>query len=323
MLRGLLFSVLMVLGACQLAGAGPAGQIQPKFFELQVEHQALRMAYRDLAPTAAPNGRTVVLLHGKNFSGFYWERVMTMLAAQGFRVIAPDQLGFGASSRPELHYSFHQMAGTTRALLDSLGITEIRLVGHSMGGMVAVRFALLYPEMVKQLVLENPIGLEDYRLLAPYVPLDEQVRRERAATYEAYKNYQKGYYTAWKPEYEAYVQDQAAILTSGEFPRAALASALTYAMIYEQPVVYELPKLAMPTLLIIGQADRTAVGKAQMAPAQRAVAGNYPELGRRTRDAIPHATLVPVANVGHICHIENPGAFDAALLGFLQPPVPD
>lgn len=300
------------------AGVSPA--LYPvKTFALEVERQPLRMAYRDLAPTGAPNGKTVVLFHGKNFSGFYWERVMGLLAANGFRVIVPDQLGFGASSRPDIHYSFHQLAANTKALLDALGIKEIRLVGHSMGGMLAVRFALLYPDCVKQLILENPIGLEDYRMLVPYVSPDQQFQKEMAATVTSMREYQKTYYTAWKPEYEAYVQDQAAILASPEYPRAALASALTYAMIYEQPVVHELAGLTMPTLLIIGQADRTVVGKALMAPDRKALAGQYPQLGWKTRAAIPHAILVEVPEAGHIPHLEAPAAFDKALLGFVGP----
>ena len=113
--------------------------------------------------------------------------------------------------------------------------------------------------------------------------------------------------------------NQAAILADGEFPRAALAAALTYAMIYEQPVVYELPRLAPRTLLIIGQADRTALGKAQMAPAVRALAGDYPRLGRATRDAIPHADLLELPGVGHIPHVQAPAAFDRAVLAFLKP----
>ena len=73
------------------------------FFQLQVEKQDLRMAYRDVPPTGAANGKCVLLLHGKNFSGFYWESTIEFLAQQGYRVIAPDQLGFGASSRPDIH----------------------------------------------------------------------------------------------------------------------------------------------------------------------------------------------------------------------------
>ena len=310
-----ILALLLLLGTgAGLAGAAP----QPRFFPLRVENQDLRMAYRDLAPTGKANGQTVLLLHGKNFSGFYWERVMGVLAGAGYRVIAPDQLGFGRSSRPDLHYSFHLLAANTRALLDALGVGPVQVVAHSMGGMLAVRFALMYPERVAGLVLENPIGLEDYRPLTPYAPLEQLLARELAATEGSMRDYQKTYYPEWKPEYEPLVADQAAILASGEFPRAALAAALTYAMIYEQPVVYELPKLAPRTLLIIGQADRTALGKAQMTPAVRAAAGDYPRLGRATRDAIPHATLVELPGVGHIPHVQAPEAYDRALLAFLQ-----
>ena len=145
--------------------AQPTQALHPKysvqFFHLQVENQDLRMAYRDVQPTGAANGKAVLLLHGKNFSGFYWEPTIEFLAQQGYRVIAPDQLGFGASSRPDIHYSFHQMAQNTKALLDHLGLKQVDVIAHSMGGMLGVRFTLLFPETVERLVLENPIGLEE------------------------------------------------------------------------------------------------------------------------------------------------------------------
>ena len=155
-----------------------------QFFRLQVENQDLRMAYRDVQPTGASNEKVVLLLHGKNFSGFYWEPTIEFLAQQGYRVIAPDQLGFGASSRPDIHYSFYQMAQNTKALLDHLGIQQIDVIAHSMGGMLGVRFTLMFPETVEKLVLENPIGLEDYRKLVPYIPLQQQYAAELIETYE-------------------------------------------------------------------------------------------------------------------------------------------
>ena len=238
-----------------------------QFFQLQVENQDLRMAYRDVPPAGSSNGKVVLLLHGKNFSGFYWEPTIDFLARQGYRVIAPDQLGFGASSRPDIHYSFHQMAQNTKALLDHLGIPQVDVIAHSMGGMLGMRFTLLFPETVEKLVLENPIGLEDYRKLVPSIPLQQQYAAELSQTYEKMRNYQKTYYPgAWKPEYEIYVQDQASVLATGEYPRDAWSSALTYEMIYEQPVVYELDEITRPTLLIIGQADRTVVGRAAGTP---------------------------------------------------------
>ena len=129
-----------------------------QFFQLAVENQDLRMAFRDVEPTGASNGKAVLLLHGKNFSGFYWEPTIEFLSQQGYRVIAPDQLGFGSSSRPDIHYSFHQMAQNTKALLDHLGIQQVDVIAHSMGGMLGVRFALLFPERVEKLVLETRSG---------------------------------------------------------------------------------------------------------------------------------------------------------------------
>jgi len=314
-------NILLVWVACLAAALGAQEAPRPayaiEFFPVQIERQDLRMAYCDVRPTVPANGKTVLLLHGKNFSGFYWERVMRLLAARGYRVVAPDQIGFGASSRPDIHYSFHQMAANTRALLDRLGIARVVVVGHSMGGMLAVRFTLLYPGMVDKLVIEDPIGLEDYRTFVPYASVEELYKGELNATYESLLNYQKGYYTSWKPEYEQYVRDQAWVLGTGEYARDALASALTSEMVYQQPVCYEFSRIERPTLLIIGREDRTVPGKARLSPEMKAIAGDYPKLGKKTQEMILGSKLVEIQGAGHIPHIERPEAFDQALLVFL------
>src|ERR1700704_1896461 len=115
-------------------------------FELESQRQKLHMSYLDLRPRA-PNGRTVVLLHGKNFCAGTWETTIRELTQAGYRVVAPDQVGFCKSSKPERYqYSFQQLAANTRALLDHLGVQRVTLLGHSTGGMLAVRYALLYPQ---------------------------------------------------------------------------------------------------------------------------------------------------------------------------------
>ena len=70
---------------------------------LKLEGQTLRMAYMDVPASAKANGRTVVLLHGKNFFGAYWRETIKALTAAGFRVVVPDQIGFGKSDKPDLH----------------------------------------------------------------------------------------------------------------------------------------------------------------------------------------------------------------------------
>jgi pimeloyl-ACP methyl ester carboxylesterase len=313
----ILFGAIWARPAFAQQGQAIHSKYDVQFFQLRVENQDLRIAYRDVQPTAPPSGKAVLLLHGKNFSGFYWEPTIEFLAEQGYRVIAPDQLGFGGSSRPDIHYSFHQMAQNTKALLDHLGIQQVYVIAHSMGGMLGARFALLFPDTIEKLVLENPIGLEDYRKLVPYISLEQQYAADLRQTYETMRDYQKTYYPgAWRPEYEVYVQDQASVLGTGEYPRDAWSSALTYQMIYEQPIVYELSEISRPTLLIIGQDDRTVVGKNRLPPELRSVAGQYPDLGRRTHAAIRSSTLVEISNCGHIPHIQKPEPFRHAVVTF-------
>jgi len=287
------------------------------FLTLDIEQQTVKMAYMDVNPSNS-NGKTVVLLHGKNFNGYYWKGVIAFLTAAGYRVVVPDQVGWGQSDKPNIHYSFHLLAANTKKLLDTLGITKIDLVGHSMGGMLATRFTLMYPAIVEKLIYENPIGLEDYKTFVPYHSTEVQYANELKASFESLKKYQQGYYPQWKPEYDQYVAAQFEALQIPDFKQATWASALTYQMIYEQPVVYEFKKIKSPTLIIIGQADRTIVGKNLLSKKEQAQHGQYPQLGKMLHQQIEHSKLIELKGVGHIPHIQVPGVFKKALLQFLQ-----
>jgi pimeloyl-ACP methyl ester carboxylesterase len=288
------------------------------FLPLTIEGKVCRMAYMDVAPTGSPNGRTVVLLHGKNFWGGYWQETISLLTQQGYRVVVPDQIGFGKSSKPDdIHYSFDLLAQNTRDLLDALKVDRVAVVGHSMGGMLAVRLARNYPDRVTQLVLEDPIGLEDYRLKVPAVPLERLVQDEMKQTEGGIRAYRKSYFVRWIPAYERFVEPPARMRLSGEFPRCAISAALTTQMILQQPVRQEFGLISQPTLLVIGREDRTAVGKQYAPDAVAATMGDYPALGRAAVKDIPHATLVEIPDCGHIPHVEAERPFHAALLDFL------
>lgn len=289
-----------------------------KYFPIHAEGQDLRMAYMDVAPLNAPNGRTVVLFHGKNFGGYYWGNTIKALRERGFRVIVPDQIGFGKSSKAFIHYSFHQMARWNKALLDTLGIQKANILGHSMGGMLATRFALLYPESTEKLLLENPIGLEDYRSFVPYISTEDQYKTELKATAESVrKYYQSSYFTVWKPEYEELVRIAGGVTAGADFPRWAKVAAMTFTMIYEQPVVHEFINVRVPAVLFIGKEDKTIVGKGLLSPDQQALHGQYRFLGKQTAAKIPGAKIVEFEGCGHIPHIEIPTEFNVALLGSL------
>ena len=114
-----------------------------RFLPLGNDLQPVQMAYMDIPPSAAPNGKAVVLIHGKAFGCYYFHNVIEALTGAGYRVIAPDQIGWGKSAKPDIHYSFQLLAANTAALLDHLGVGNVAVLGHSTGGMTAARFALM------------------------------------------------------------------------------------------------------------------------------------------------------------------------------------
>ena len=286
---------------------------------LSTQQQNLTMAYMNVKPDNF-NGKTIVLFHGKNFNGAYWKTTIKALTSKGYQVIAPDQIGFGKSSKPDhFQYSFQELAKNTKVLLDSLGIKKTAILGHSMGGMLATRFTLMYPEITEKLILENPIGLEDWKLVVPYQTIDWWYQSELKKTYEGIKNYQlNSYYDGkWKPEYDEWVNLLAGWTLNSDYKKIAWNAALTYDMIFNQPVVYEFKNIKCPTLLIIGTRDRTALGKPLVSKEVRENMGLYQYLGKRTQQEIPNAKLVEIKNIGHLPHIESFEKFINPLTEFL------
>jgi pimeloyl-ACP methyl ester carboxylesterase len=288
-----------------------------QFLTLDIDGQPLRMAYMDVAPEAWDGKRAAVLLHGKNFYGSYWENTIKALTAAGYRVIVPDQLGFGKSAKPEIDYSFDLLARNTVQLLDHLQVQQAVILGHSMGGMLAVRLARNYPERVSRLVLEDPIGLEDYRFFVPPQTTSQLYEIEMNMTPEKYRAFVKRYFVKWQPEYERFVETRCRESLSGEFPRYAKAAALTFQMIYRQPVRHEFFLIKPPTLLVVGLKDRTTVGRGRVPEEILKDKGRYDLLGKAAAKEIPNCRLVEIPEVGHLPHLEAPEQFHRALLDFL------
>jgi pimeloyl-ACP methyl ester carboxylesterase len=261
-------------------------------------------------------------MHGKNFCGATWDASITALAAAGYRVVVPDQIGFCASTKPQRYqYSFQQLAANTAALLQSLGLQRTTLVAHSTGGMIATRYALMYPSAVDQLVLVNPIGLEDWKALGvPARTVDEWNTRELGQSADKIRQYeQKTYYVDhWKPEYERWVDMLAGLNAGPGHAIVAWNSALVYDMIMTQPVVYEFPLLKVPTVLMIGTADTTAIGSDVAPPDVKARIGHYDQLGKQVAAVIPHARLIEFPGLGHAPQIQEPEEFDRRLIEALD-----
>jgi pimeloyl-ACP methyl ester carboxylesterase len=291
------------------------------YFAFTSQGEAMHMAYMDVKPAAAANGKTAILFHGKNFCAATWEDTIAALHKAGFRVIAVDQIGFCKSTKPaHYQFSFQQLAGNTHALLASLGIEHAIVVGHSMGGMLGMRYALMYADAVDQLVLVDPIGLEDWKEKGvPWQSVDAWYQTELKTTADSIRHYQRATYYAgtWDSKYDRWVQMLAGLYRGPGRELVAWDAALVDDMAMTQPVFYEFEKISVPVLLMIGDKDNTAVGKNLAPPDIRATLGNYPVLGKQAAARIPHARLVEFPDLGHAPQIQAPDRFHRALFEHL------
>jgi len=195
------------------------------------------------------------------------------------------------------------MAANTHALLASLGVTRAAIVGHSMGGMVATRFALLYPDTTERLVLYNQIGLTDARLQRPPTPVDEVYKQLLNESYDmVYRGIARYFTGPMPPIAEKYVARQYGWTLSGNWPEAAMVRALAQQMVYEDPVVYDWPSIKARTLEIGGDKDGP----------------DFAGLAAHVARTIPNCRLVLLPNIGHVPHFEVPDVFHRELLKFLN-----
>ncbi|WP_127714366.1 alpha/beta fold hydrolase [Halobacteriovorax sp. HLS] len=279
-------------------------------YEFSSQRQNLKMRYMDLGDKSS--SKVTVLLHGKNFSGYYWERIAKELVAKGHRVIIPDQIGFGKSSKPEHYqYSFGQLSLNTKGLLDSLKIEKFNVVGHSMGGMLAVTMVDQFSKSVDKLILINPIGLEAYSDYVQYKDISFYYKNELNKTLVKARNYQKkNYYDGkWSAEYEKLLVPLDGQLKGNDWEVVAWNNALTYGPIFSENIVAKFPKIKRPTYLVIGSRDKTGPGRGWKKDGEKRVLGQYAKLAKNAHKLIPGSKLYLLDGLGHMPQYENYEAF--------------
>jgi pimeloyl-ACP methyl ester carboxylesterase len=283
------------------------------YLPLTLYGQDVRMAYMDVAPQGAANGHTVMIFHGHNFGGFYFGNIVEALRKEGFRVIVVDQIGYGRSSKPIIPYNLNDMARNSRAILQSLKIEKAMVVGHSMGGMVAARFASLYPTVTERLLIYNPIGLVDTRHGRAPGNVDEQYKNALGATYASVKagltRYAAHNPAAWNAEFEKYARIRYAWTLGADWPRLAMVQTLTGAVISSDPVVYDWAHIQAPTLAF-GGAEDVLPGSAKL----------FQERMKVLADTIPNGNgkLHLLPGLGHVPHLESPETTIPPLVAFLK-----
>lgn len=255
--------------------------------------------------TRAGDGPPLLLLHGFTGSAQSWRPYLDSLA-QEFSLIAPDFPGHGSSDAPAntARYSIENSTADLVALVTQLEISRIHLLGYSMGGRVALHFALCHPERVARLVLAGASpGLADpqehAQRAASDAALADKIEREGVPSFVEFwtnlplfatqKNLPEAVRTAL---YQQRLQNRA----------DGLANSLRGLSVGVQPSLWDqLPNLKMPTLLLAGALDE-----------------KFSIIAQTMSHTIPNAQLTIVPNAGHTIYLEQPDQFNRLVTNYLQ-----
>ncbi len=273
------------------------------YMNFRVYNQDVRLAYMDVSPTDRSNGRTVIFHHGGLYYGWYWEKQIEALAAQGYRVIVKDRLGWGKSSKPIIPYSINLWASNTARLMDHLGIERAAVVGHSIGGQMVTRFAFLYPERTTHLVTVNQVGLTDRRQGRGFNPISGEVdaNPDMDDVYASLRRWGNENYVTWSPDYLKHMHIRYGNRLSGDWPRMAYVSRLTGQMRGMDTVVNDWQHIQTKTLVMGGEEDYPS----------------FAEEARHAAEIFPNGEVFLIPDIGHNPHEEVPDVVNAALIRFL------
>lgn len=278
----------------------------PKFDEWQIELHGRRVVYR-----IAGEGPPVVLVHGMLNSSSHWQAVALDLAAE-YTVIAPDLIGHGDSAAPRGDYSLGAHAASIRDLLTALGIERASIVGHSLGGGVAMQFFYQFPGRVQRLVLVSSGGLGHE--VSPMLRTAALPGMSAALSLAAHPRLLGALWGVGKRlrgagvRQGAYVQAVTRALRPLERPQAREAFLQTLRSVIDvrgQRVsatdrLYLLE--SMPTMIVWGERDHTI-------PIEH---------GRRAHEAIRNSRFRTLPRVAHFPHLEDPEALASILSEFLR-----
>ena len=244
-------------------------------------------------------GPVVTLLHGFPLDHSMWDTQRGSIGSV-YRLIAPDLRGFGKSAAPEGDYLMDTLADDVIETLDALGLREqIVLGGHSMGGYVALSIALRYPERLRGLILVHSRAIADSPTAA--LARQDQARgiEESDSAAAIAESMAPRLLATTTPANRPEVADKLRTILDRATPRA-VAGALR-GMANRPDRTDDLAKITIPTLVVAGEHD-------SIVPLDESKA---------MADAIPNAELVVIPDSGHLAPMENPIAFDAALIDFL------
>jgi (E)-2-((N-methylformamido)methylene)succinate hydrolase len=243
-------------------------------------------------------GEPLIFIHGVGLDHALWEQQVNSLSEQ-YRVIVYDMIGHGESSHPPGPYSLSQFVEQLTALVDSLNLEKINLVGFSMGGMVAQAFALANPTKVKALTIMNAVA--NRTKIQRQAVLNRVEEVGRSGSQSTIEPAIERWFTSDYLRDKAEVVNKTRIRLQSNDPDAYLAAYTLFATA-DQEIWDELDQITVPTLVITGEND----------------VGSTPEMAHQIHQRISGSELLIVPKYRHMLPVERPDIVNEAIHSFIE-----
>ncbi|MBX7078540.1 MAG: alpha/beta fold hydrolase [Nannocystaceae bacterium] len=312
MLPGLLLTAMLAGGCAAKSGVAFSALHYPMATQQLAVGTASIAVHDSGAPANAPaDARTLVLVHGLGSSMPAWSENLAALSAR-HRVVAIDLPGYGKSSKGNYDYSMAFFAKAVRGVVRELGLSHVVLVGHSMGGQIAMTYALEYPQDVDALVLSSPAGLERFadgeaHWLASATTPEFTCKADAEAVW---LRHMQNFHRAPKSA-EFMVRDRLAVVGGPDFEAYCNAVSRSVAGMLDGPVADRLRDLELPTLVLFGEYDN-------LIPNPFLHGGSTERLAKKAVDTMRDGQLVMLERAGHFAQYEAADAWNSAVLRFLD-----
>jgi pimeloyl-ACP methyl ester carboxylesterase len=304
----------------QIPYAGPSGKAWPVAFAELPEvaktygmAKAPRVAYVELNK-GGPKG-SIVFMHGLGSYLKFWYFQLDAFAEAGWHVVAIDQPGYGKSEKPaSFPYTMEAMGDVVREVLGQLGVQKPVLVGHSMGGQIAMSYGIRYPDEVRALVLVAPAGLEEFsaREKQWFKNVYSTSLVKKQPEYGIWGTVALANFSNFRPELYWLVEERVRVVKDPAFDSYAYAQVRSVnGLANDDFVRMSAGKITAPTLIVFGEEDK-------LIPSPFMHAGFASEHFARTGKSIPGATLVGLPGCGHCVQLDCPTPWAAAVNGFLE-----
>lgn len=251
------------------------------------------MHYQEFNPAGQ---RTVIMLHGLGANSDSWQFQWQVLADKGFRVIVPDMFGFGKSPYTNKKNTLDSMAEDVKELMDRLGVQKASFIGLSMGGAIAQKFALKYPDKVEKLILANTaarfankIGGNIYKILKRIFVMGCLPRKYGADMVSRFV-----FPKAGQEEFRKEFFNEIMVSNKGAYFDSVRS-------IIRHDVREAVKSLSIPTLIIGGSHDYVTPSFLQ----------------KRLHEAIKDSKLVIIEGAGHVSSVDSSAEFNKEMLDFL------